>query len=55
MKNFMIKMVLDAVFDKTIESLKRHAQRSSSDIDNKVVELFVENRAEIIRDIKTRL
>ena len=55
MKNYLIKMVLDAVFDKLIESLKRLVQRSSSDIDNKIVDVIVSNRAEIIRDIKTRL
>ena len=55
MKKFMIKMVLDAVFDKMIEALKRQSQRSSSSIDNKMVELFEENRAEIVRDIKSRL
>jgi hypothetical protein len=55
LKNIMMKMVLDALFDRVILALKRQAQKSSSSIDNKVVELFVENRAEITRDIKSRL
>jgi len=55
MKKFFLNMVLDYAFDEIIKSLQKFAQRSSSKIDNKMVTVIVDSKADIIADVKSRL
>ena len=55
MKKFMLNMVLDYAFDEIIKALQKIAQKSSSNIDNKMVKVIRDSKPEIINQVKAAL
>ena len=55
MKKFIIKMVLDMVFDALLGALQKKAMQSKSKVDDKMVKVIAEEadeiKAELIRKI----
>ena len=55
MKAFLIKMVLDTVFDALIGALQKKAMQTKSKVDDKMVAIIAEEadeiKAEIIRKV----
>lgn len=55
MKKFFVGLVIDAVFDALIKSLRTLARKSSSKVDDKLVDVIVASRADLISEIKERV
>lgn len=55
MKSFFINMFLDKTFDFIIEAFQRLAQKSSTKIDNKMVEALRDLKPDVIADVKAHL
>ena len=55
MKKFLINMLLETVFDMLIMALTKQAKKSSSTVDDQVVEIIADNRDSLIADIKKAL
>lgn len=52
MKNFMIKMVLDAAFDRILEGLRVMVHKSSSKVDDKLIETLTREKGLILAEIR---
>lgn len=55
MKKFLINMLIDTVFDFLILALQKMAMRSGNSVDDKMVQVFADNRDEVIAEIKRQL
>ncbi len=55
MKAFIIKWVLESIFDLIVLQLKKQAGRSDSDVDDQLVDVITRNRRQIILGIRQNL
>lgn len=55
MKKFLIGLVIETIFDMLILALTKQAKKSSSTVDDQVVEIIADNRDSLIADIKKAL
>lgn len=55
MKKFLIGLVLDSVFNALIGALQKAAMRSSSDVDDKLVQVIANEQDEIKAEIMRKL
>ncbi len=54
-KKFIISMAINMAFDEIILALERISRKSTSSIDNKMVQLLKAEKDDIIHDVKSRL
>ena len=54
-KRFLINMAIDMAFDEIIKALQKIAQKSSSNVDNKMVKVIKDSKPDIINQVKASL
>ena len=55
MKKFLIKMVLDMVFDALVSALQKKAMQSSSKVDDKMVKVIADEKDNIKAELLRKL
>ena len=55
MKKWLISLLLESIFDALLRALEKLARKSSNTLDDQLVSLINENRADIIKQIKAEL
>ena len=55
MKKFLVGLVLDSVFNALISTLERYSKRSASKVDDKLVQVLIDEGDDIKADLLNRL
>ena len=55
MKKWIIRWLIEQIYDALLDALARLARKSSSKVDDALVQLLKANRGDIIRQIKADL